>query len=68
MKRTKIISTISDINYSEEKLLSLYNAGTNVLRFNFSHASQDEVAKILKLVEHLNKTGKTKLSTLLDTK
>ena len=68
MKRTKIISTISDINYSEAKIISLYNAWTNILRFNFSHASHDEVSKILKLVNNLNKSWKTNLSTLLDTK
>ncbi len=68
MKRTKIIATISDINYSEEKIISLYNAWTNILRFNFSHASHDEVLKILKLVNNLNKSWKTNLSTLLDTK
>lgn len=68
MKRTKIIATISDINYSKEKLIWLYNAWTNVLRFNFSHASYDAVSKIIKLIRNLNESWKTNLSLLLDTK
>ncbi len=67
-KRTKIIATISDINYSEEKLLWLYNAWANILRCNFSHAQQDAVAKFLDLVKELNRLWKTNFSTLLDTK
>jgi pyruvate kinase len=67
-KRTKIIASISDIAYDEERIVGLYNAGVNVLRFNFSHAWQSEVAKIVTLVRELNASGKTNLSLLLDTK
>ena len=67
-KRTKIIASISDIAYDEAKIVGLYNAGVNVLRFNFSHAWQSEVAKIVTLVRELNASGKTNLSMLLDTK
>ncbi|AHB41328.1 hypothetical protein P148_SR1C00001G0537 [candidate division SR1 bacterium RAAC1_SR1_1] len=68
IKRTKIIATVSDINCNEEKLIDLYNAGTNIIRFNFSHAQQDAVAKLLEIIKDLNDSGKTNLSTLLDTK
>lgn len=68
MKRTKIIATISDINYSEEQIIWLYGVWANVLRFNFSHATHKSVSKILKLVKKLNLSWKTNLSTLLDTK
>ena len=67
-KSTKIIASISDIAYDEERIVGLYNAGVNVLRFNFSHAWQSEVAKIVTLVRELNASGKTNLSLLLDTK
>ncbi len=67
-KRTKIIATVSDINCSEEKLINLYNAWANVIRFNFSHAQHDAVAKIIDLIKTLNAAGKTNLSTILDTK
>ncbi len=68
MKRTKIISTISDMNYSAEKLIWLYNAWTNILRFNFSHADQAHVKPLLDMIKSLNASWKTNLSTLLDTK
>lgn len=67
-KKTKIIATISDFAYDEERLLGLYTAWVNVLRFNFSHASQSEVTKIIALVRALNDSGQTNLSMLLDTK
>lgn len=67
-KRTKIIASISDIAYDEARIVGLYNAWVNVLRFNFSHAWQSEVAKIVTLVRELNASGKTNLSMLLDTK
>lgn len=68
LKKTKIIATVSDINCSEEKLIELYNAGANIIRFNFSHAQQDAVAKLLEIIKDLNLSWKTNLSTLLDTK
>jgi pyruvate kinase len=40
----------------------------NVIRFNFSHASYSDAEKSVKMIEGLNKTGKTNLSILLDTK
>ena len=68
LKKTKIIATISDINCNEEKLIALYNAGTNIVRFNFSHAQHESVAKLLQNIKELNASWKTNLSTLLDTK
>jgi len=68
LKRTKIIATVSDINCSEEKLIGLYNAWANIIRFNFSHAQHDSVLKILEQIKELNDSWKTNLSTLLDTK
>ena len=67
-KKTKIVATISDVNYSEKKLLWLYMAWANVLRFNFSHAQHDTIKNVLTMIKSLNKSGKTNFSTLLDTK
>lgn len=67
-KKTKIITTISDINCSIEKLIDLYNAGANIVRFNFSHAKHESVAQILETIKELNASGQTNLSTLIDTK
>ena len=68
MKKTKIIATISDIHYSEEKLIWLYQSGANILRFNFSHAQQSAVKELINLVKNLNASWKTNFSMLLDTK
>jgi len=68
LKRTKIIATISDMSCDEKKMLDIYNAGVNVVRFNFSHAQQSAVVKIVDMVKALNKSRQTNLSLLLDTK
>lgn len=68
VKKTKIIATVSDINCWEEKLIELYNSWANIVRFNFSHAQHDAVAKILQMIKKLNLSWKTNLSTILDTK
>ena len=68
MKRTKIIATIWPVTNSEKKLKELYNSWINIIRFNFSHARQDDVLKTVNMIKKLNDLGETKLSLLLDTK
>ncbi|EKD66738.1 MAG: hypothetical protein ACD_49C00016G0001 [uncultured bacterium (gcode 4)] len=67
-KKTKIIATIWPVTESEEAIVSLYEAGVNVIRFNFSHANYTNAKLIKWRIEKLNKEWKTNLSTLLDTK
>lgn len=68
MKRTKIIATVGPATQSEEKLQELYNAGVNIIRFNFSHADHENSKKIVERVRKLNAAGTTNLELLLDTK
>ncbi len=68
MKKTKIIATVGPVTESSENLAALYDGGVNVLRFNFSHAEYGNVSKIVARVRELNASGRTNLSTLLDTK
>ncbi len=68
MKNTKITATIWPATDNEESLIKLYEAGVNVIRFNFSHANYDNVEKMVNLIKKLNKSWKTNLSYLLDTK
>lgn len=68
MKRTKIIATVGPATANKEKLLALYNAGVNIIRFNFSHANYEESKRISDIIEELNQSGLTNLSRLLDTK
>lgn len=67
-KKTKIIATIWPSTNSQKKIIWLYNAWVNIIRFNFSHAKHEEVLDTMKLINKLNKKWTTKLSFLLDTK
>ncbi|MDQ1344431.1 MAG: Pyruvate kinase [Patescibacteria group bacterium] len=68
MKKTKIIATVGPVTESRESLAALFDGGVNILRFNFSHAKHEGVRTILERVRELNDSGRTSLSTLLDTK
>ncbi len=68
MKRTKIIATVWPATNSEKKLKKLYKSWINVIRFNFSHAKQEDVLKTVNLINKLNASWETNLSLLLDTK
>lgn len=68
MKKTKIIATVGPATESEENLAALYDEGVTILRFNFSHAKHEGVRAIMDRVRKLNASGRTQLSTLLDTK
>lgn len=68
MKKTKIIATVGPATESSENLAALFDGGVNILRFNFSHAKHEGVHAIMDRVRELNASGRTNLSTLLDTK
>lgn len=68
MKKTKIIATMWPATYDEEKILDLYEAWVNVIRFNFSHAQYENSKMIVERIKKLNSEWKTNLSLLLDTK
>lgn len=68
MKKTKIIATIWPSTNSEEKIIELYEAWINIIRFNFSHADYEWAKKTADLIKKLNKDWVTNLSLLLDTK
>lgn len=68
MKKTKIIATVWPATNTEDKLIELYNAWVNIIRFNFSHADYEWAKKTADLIKKLNSEWKTNLSLLLDTK
>ena len=68
MKKTKIIATVGPATNIEDKLIDLYEAGINIIRFNFSHADYDWAIKTANAIKKLNKMWVTNLSLLLDTK
>lgn len=67
MQLTKIIATVRD-DYSKEKIPQLFDAGVNVIRINFTHATPQTAQELMQEIQKLNAERKTHLSLLLDTK
>lgn len=63
---TKIIATIGPKSESPEMLVSLLEAGVDIIRVNFSHASQEQYKKVRKIVLDFNKKGNSRVAMLLD--
>ncbi len=68
MKHTKIIATHGPAIQTEDDIIALYDTGVNVIWFNFSHADYDTVRKTLEIMRKNNRSGRTALSMLMDTK
>ena len=54
-KKTKIIATLGPASSSKEMIKKLIKSGVDVLRVNFSHATHDEVERIVDYVNDLRK-------------
>lgn len=67
MQLTKIIATVRD-NYDPQKIVQLSDAGVDVIRINFTHATPETSKDLIAHINTLNAEGKTHLSVLLDTK
>lgn len=63
---TKIIATIGPKSEAPDKLLALLEAGVDIIRINFSHASYEQYKRIKKLINDFNKTSERKIKILLD--
>lgn len=63
-KLTKIVATISDSNCKPEFLLSLYEAGMNVVRLNTAHQTPEASAKVVASIRAVSDT----IGILVDTK
>ena len=67
MQLTKIIATITNA-YDADLLIKINNAGVNVLRLNFTHATPENSLELVQTIQRLNDEGKIHMSLLLDTK
>mmetsp|Transcript_50423 Transcript_50423/g.157474 ORF Transcript_50423/g.157474 Transcript_50423/m.157474 type:complete len:571 (-) Transcript_50423:385-2097(-) len=65
-KHTKQIATVGPASSSIEMLESLFLAGVDVFRLNFSHGSHEEKAKIVKLIRELEKKFDHPIGILAD--
>ncbi|MDD3793634.1 MAG: pyruvate kinase [Candidatus Gracilibacteria bacterium] len=68
MKKTKIIATLGPATDTKEKIKALYDAGINVVRFNYSHTNYEYFTGIINIVKELNESGETNLGIMADTK
>jgi pyruvate kinase len=64
--RTKIIITIGPKSEDPGKLIPLLEAGADIIRVNFSHASQTQYKKVRKIITDFNKKTGSKVGMLLD--
>lgn len=63
---TKIVATIGPKTESKEALLELIEAGVDMVRVNFSHASYEQYSRIKKIIDSYNKNHERKVSLMLD--
>ena len=64
MKRTKIVATVSDLNYGKEFLTGLYERGVNVMRLNTAHQTPEDTAKVVAGIRDVSNN----IAVLVDTK
>ena len=68
MRKTKIVCTLGPATDNEEVLRQMIQAGMNVARCNFSHATYEEHKKRMDTVKRLRKEAGQPVAILLDTK
>jgi len=64
--KTKIVATIGPKSDSKKELYSLLDAGVDMVRVNFSHASYEQYRKIKKIVQNYNKERGKNVFVMLD--
>lgn len=68
MKKTKIICSIGPASNKIEVFRKMVEAGMNVARVNFSHATMEERQTVIDLVHQVNEESNVNLGLLFDTK
>ena len=66
-KKTKIVCTIGPASDNKEMISSLYEAGMNVMRINFSHGTHEEQLRKIEIAREKEKEG-IYIPVALDTK
>ncbi|UII81756.1 pyruvate kinase [Flagellimonas sp. CMM7] len=65
-KKTKIVATLGPATSKKEVLKNMMEAGVDVFRINFSHASHDDVAERIQMIRDLNQELGINTSILAD--
>jgi pyruvate kinase len=66
MKRTKIVSTIGPATSAPERLRAIIDAGTDVVRLNFSHGTLEEHGRLIKDTRSISETIGRPVAVLQD--
>ncbi|WP_432713793.1 pyruvate kinase [Pedobacter sp.] len=64
--RTKIVATLGPASAKKEVLFSMFNAGLDVCRLNFSHGSQADHQEVLDTIRSINKEHNYNVGILAD--
>lgn len=64
--RTKIVATLGPASAQPDVLYSMFNAGLDVCRLNFSHGSQQDHQAVLDTIKEINKKYKYNVGVLAD--
>jgi len=64
--RTKIVATLGPASSKPDVLYSMFNAGLDVCRLNFSHGSQADHQEVLDTIRSINKKYKYNVGILAD--
>ena len=67
MKKTKIVCSIGPASNSYEVFKKMVDAGMNVARVNFSHATIEERETVINLVKKANAELEKNIGLLFDT-
>jgi pyruvate kinase len=68
MKKTKIVTSIGPASSSVEVFTKMVEAGANIARINFSHATIEEREQVVNTVKAVRKNLNTHIGILYDTK
>lgn len=68
VRKTKIICTIGPAIDSEQMLIKMFNAGMNVARLNFSHATYEESNRRIACIRTASAKANKYIGIMLDTK
>ena len=63
---TKIVATLGPASSTRERLRTLFEAGADVFRLNFSHGTQDDHRKRVDLLRAMEKEYKHPIAILMD--
>lgn len=66
MKKTKIVATLGPASSDKKVLRQMIFEGVNVCRLNFSHGSQEDHGKVIKIIRELNDETGLNVAILAD--